>query len=178
MTDSEFKLVIPKGQEIEDAITAADRYLVSRANFIECADQSALLYGNDNLVGRIAEFFAIHYFLSKDYLVSRPKSKSYKGIDLKVKKGKKELLVSVKCITSENKKVTTSEVTEPEGGFNDSFLVVVVLISKTREHAVIEVEGHDWSKDRRKKKTVNRKVCPQLSEHIYSIEGLKPILGY
>ena len=96
----------------------------------------------------------------------------------KVKKGKKELLVSVKCITSENKKMTTSEVTEPDGGFNDSFLVVVVLISKTREHAVIEVEGHDWSKDRRKKKTVNRKVCPQLSEHIYSIEGLKPILGY
>ena len=170
MTDSEFELVLPKGEDVEDAMKAAACYLESRAGFIEHADQSALLYGNDNLVGRIAEFYAIRYFLSKDYLVSRPKSKSYKGVDLKVKKGKKELLVSVKCITSENRKMTTSVVTEPDGGFNDSFLVVVVLISKTREPAVIEVKGYDWSKDPRKKKTVNRKVCPQLSEHTYSIK--------
>ena len=42
MTDSEFELVLPKGEDVEDAMKAAARYLESRAGFIERADQSAL----------------------------------------------------------------------------------------------------------------------------------------
>ena len=96
----------------------AKKYLQARKEFLDIADKSDILSGNDNLVGRIGEFIAYQYLLETNRKPIRPTKIGSNGIH-KTNKGfdflcdNRKTMVSVKCITSENKAGTTTVIEEP-----------------------------------------------------------------
>jgi hypothetical protein len=97
---------MPK-REVERAIVD---YLSARNRFLAvAAENSDLLAGNDNIVGRIGEYLAIFFLMKKGRLPRKVKSKSEKGHDLLIGKTK----VSVKLLTSENSRGLGLRLTDP-----------------------------------------------------------------
>ncbi|MFA5208392.1 MAG: hypothetical protein WC428_07165 [Candidatus Paceibacterota bacterium] len=89
----------------------AKNYLVARKNFREAADKIPELNGNDNIIGRIGEFIALQFLKHKlkRKKVARNENMVQVGYDI-IADNKK---VSVKIITSENKKGSTTPIKNP-----------------------------------------------------------------
>lgn len=124
----------------KQAIEVSSKYLEARASFLTETGESKLLRGNDNFIGRIAEMLAIlHFHHSGVQKIERPKSKSHKGVDLILtgKDGRKRL-ISVKCVTHENKSGRSSRIrwagddTQPPQSPPDNFEVWLVLIKDNK----------------------------------------------
>ncbi|WP_299110446.1 hypothetical protein [uncultured Winogradskyella sp.] len=83
-------------------------YLKARQEFLEVANNDEVLHGNDNIIGRIGEAIA-HSFLEQ--MERRPKvvkHQSNEGYDIICENN--DSRVSVKMITSENKRGSTSKI--------------------------------------------------------------------
>jgi hypothetical protein len=95
----------------ENLKTIAKNYLIARKTFLEIADKTDWLIGNDNLVGRIGEFIAYMYLKEQNRNPIRPKIKTEKGYDFICDNNKTK--ISVKTITHENKAGRTTRISEP-----------------------------------------------------------------
>jgi hypothetical protein len=86
-------------------------YLFARKKFRDVADKIPEIDGNDNIVGRIGEFIALQFLrhVLKRKEVSRNKNMVQAGYDI-IADGK---MVSVKIISAENQKGTTSPIKDP-----------------------------------------------------------------
>lgn len=138
------------GKESELAMNSALSYLTARCAFLEKSEKNSLLAGNDNFIGRIAEMLAIRYFMEEKHRgalnfdsISRPESKSNKGIDFVLKNGTGLKHVSVKCITSENSSKRTSRIRwegdsgTPASSPPEDYGVLVIMIRYSNS-------GFDW----------------------------------
>lgn len=84
------------------------KYLIARKEFLDVANETEELSGNDNIIGRIGEFIA-YQFLS-DRNPRKNENISEKGFDIICDQNTR---VSVKTITSENKAKRTTRIKEP-----------------------------------------------------------------
>jgi len=85
-------------------------YLIARKKFRDAADKIPELTGNDNIIGRIGEFIAMQFLEHKlKRKAIRNENMIQAGYDINAN-GKK---VSVKTITSENKKGRTTPIKDP-----------------------------------------------------------------
>ena len=96
---------------IDKLKNTARNYLEARQAFLEVANKSEWLFGNDNIVGRIGEFIALQYLNEQNRNPIRPKSKTEKGFDFLCDNNKTK--VTVKTITSENIAGSTTKISEP-----------------------------------------------------------------
>ena len=85
-------------------------YLSARKHFLDESDKHKELSGNDNIIGRIGELIAIKYLHTQGRIAIKNESAVEKGYDLKVADSD---LISVKIITSENKKGRTTKIKKP-----------------------------------------------------------------
>ena len=118
MADSKtnWKPLVWDSDQIQQASALGEQYLKARADFKTKADRNPLLQGNDNFIGRIAEMLVIQHFFEQDknLSVSRPKSQSNKGIDLRISDHSGiDRDISVKCITHESKSGRSSGIRWP-----------------------------------------------------------------
>jgi len=90
----------------------------------EC--QKKLLHGNDNKVGIAGEYWAMRYYHErlKRELKDRPSSSSHPGYDFRCAKGNRNVRVSVKSVSKENKKGRTVRLGAPEQW--DELLLVIL----------------------------------------------------
>ena len=85
-------------------------YLIARKKFRDAADKIPELAGNDNIIGRIGEFIAMQFLEHKlKRKAVRNTNMVQVGYDIN-SNGKK---VSVKTITSKNKRGSTTKVKDP-----------------------------------------------------------------
>ncbi|MCK9611624.1 MAG: hypothetical protein M0R16_01850 [Bacteroidales bacterium] len=103
-----------------------NKYLSSRKDFLEFADKSSALRGNDNIIGRIGEFVVLQFLEDEGRDPEINTSKNEKGFDILCDynslKGKKDSKISVKVITSENKYGRTTRIKNP---WHELFIVIL-----------------------------------------------------
>lgn len=89
----------------------AKDYLVARKKFRDEADNIPELFGNDNIIGRIGEFIALQFLEHKlkRKKINRNENMVQAGYDIMAD----NKMVSVKIITSENKKGNTTPIKDP-----------------------------------------------------------------
>ena len=159
-------------EERKEAKELSEQYLQARAHFKAQADGNPLLQGNDNFIGRIAEMLVIEHFFEQDknLCVSRPKSQSNKGIDLRISDHSGiERDISVKCITHESKSGRSSGIRWPNDMKTSGellrnppppqFELWVVLIEKSGASSIHNLPQQVWLTPgwkNRKRLTVSR----------------------
>ena len=141
---------------MRDVHVAIADYLAARNRFLAvAAEYPDLLAGNDNIIGRIGEYLAIAHLSGKGRASKKAVSKSQKGHDLLVG----SIQVSVKVLTSENKKGRGLRLTDPWDellvlDFNThSFEYRVGHLSRAQFNAAL-AENPGWSKNPIVKKTM------------------------
>ena len=111
-----------------DAVRAIREYGTARARFRRVQDElkeARLLVGNDNKVGIAGEYWALRFYRSRGYeLDSLPRFTNNADFDFIVKKSGRRAHVSVKTITDENRRGTTTLV---RGGGKWDELCLVIL---------------------------------------------------
>jgi len=98
-------------KEEEKLKKIARDYLVARKKFRDEADKIPELFGNDNIIGRIGEFIALQFLEHelKRKRINRNENMVQVGYDIMAD----NKMVSVKIITSENKKGNTTPIKDP-----------------------------------------------------------------
>ncbi|MBQ0733895.1 hypothetical protein [Aquimarina celericrescens] len=96
--------------DISNLRKTAREYLLARKKFLDIADKTTELSGNDNIVGRIGEFLAYQFLKNEGRNPKKNNNSSEKGYDLICED---EMRISVKTITSENKSKRTTRIKEP-----------------------------------------------------------------
>ncbi|MCB0631276.1 MAG: hypothetical protein KDD15_16120 [Lewinella sp.] len=96
--------------EIQKLKNTAKEYLIARKKFLDIANDTIELSGNDNIIGRIGEFIAYQLLKSQGRCPTKNQNKSERGYDLTCDNGIK---VSVKTITHENETQRTTRIKEP-----------------------------------------------------------------
>jgi hypothetical protein len=105
--------------EIAEAIQA---YLLARRKLFEVAEKyPAEMRGNDNIIGRIGEYFALQFLRSKGRFPTKTKSLSQAGFDLE----EGAVKISVKLLTSENASGRGARLKDPW----DEFLLIQISTS-------------------------------------------------
>lgn len=107
-------------------IEICNKYLSGRKDFLDFAEKSAALRGNDNIIGRIGEFVVLQFLDDEGREPEINLSKNEKGYDILCDydsiKGIKDTKVSVKVITSENKLGRTTRLKEP---WHEAFIIIL-----------------------------------------------------
>ncbi|WP_105618575.1 hypothetical protein [Vallitalea okinawensis] len=104
--------------EIENAITS---YITARRNIIEVGNKYPSLFsGNDNIIGRIGEFYALMFLLDYGQQPSKILNASNPGFDLIDEKT--GLKTQVKVITAENKLGRTVQLKD---GWDQLLLIIL-----------------------------------------------------
>jgi hypothetical protein len=97
---------------VSEARAAIVQYASARRRFRAVQERlraAGLLVGNDNKVGVIGEFWAIQDYRARGYRLQRiPTHTNNAGFDFIVTKMSESIRVSVKAITAENSKGTTT----------------------------------------------------------------------
>lgn len=98
------------------------KYLIARKEFLDFANKNDDLIGNDNIIGRIGEYIAINFYKEKGLKPIRAKTSNNPTFDLIVNRK----YVSVKIITSENKKGKTTEISDKKNNSWDEVLIILL----------------------------------------------------
>ena len=104
------------------------RYLQARKEFLNVANSTSELSGNDNIVGRIGEFIAYQFLSGRN--ARKNDNKTEKGFDIICDRHTK---ISVKTITYENETQRTTRVKEPW----DELILIVI-----NDNCAVEKIGH------------------------------------
>jgi hypothetical protein len=99
-------------EHIKELQKAAKAYLQARKIFLDIANNTKELDGNDNIMGRIGEFIAYQFLEKAGRKPLKNINKTQKGYDIECDEEKKTQ-VSVKLISSENKTERTTRLKEP-----------------------------------------------------------------
>ena len=94
--------------DFEKLKQASKDYLLARKKFLDIANATSELSGNDNIVGRIGEFIAYQFLYNRN--PRKNSNKSEKGFDIVCDDNVK---VSVKTITHENQLGRTTRIKQP-----------------------------------------------------------------
>jgi hypothetical protein len=101
--------MIRQNQRIERAIAG---YIRARRNLIVLGQEHPeLIGGNDNIIGRIGEYYAIKFLKRRGQLPIKALHSSTRGYDLKDTRSR--VRTQVKVISTENKSGRTVRLTEP-----------------------------------------------------------------
>lgn len=145
---------------------AIKEYLAARARLIDIgAEYPELISGNDNIIGRIGEYFAILFLRQyKGQDPIKPDAKNEKGFDLPDRKNS-NLTTQVKLITSENQYGAASPLHPPW----KQFVLIDIDLSSLKAHI-----GFITNKQFRKSIKENhiRSEKPFVSRTMLKKEGL------
>jgi hypothetical protein len=133
--------------QIEELRKTAKSYLLARKKFLDVANETAELSGNDNIIGRIGEFIAYQLLENQNRSPIKNGSKSEPGYDLTCDSGTR---VSVKTITHENETQRTTRIKEPWDELilielNDSATIERIGILKKSEFKIARTENTRFS---------------------------------
>ena len=130
-------------EQVKQCKDAASDYLKARDKFIFIANNNKYwLGGNDNIIGRIGEFIALQYLIDERRNPKRAENMSQKAWDFECDENG-ETKISVKTITDENKKGTSSHITYTESLNEEDIIpwneLIVIILSKELK---VEKIGH------------------------------------
>jgi len=143
----------------------AKKYLEKRKQFLEIANRTPYLSGNDNIIGRIGEFIAYQYLEDTNRNPQKPNSKTNQGFDFFCDNNTKR--IQVKTITHESKFKQNSRLKEPWDEF------ILIFIS---ENLKVKKMGHITKQQLQK--AINNKFekyksfTPQVTNYMLGEKGL------
>ena len=123
------------------------QYIKARKRVIALGNIYSAINGNDSIVGRIGEYYAIKFLESINQQPEKILNSSNKGFDLQ----DGEILTQVKVITHENKKGRSMRLKEPWNQFllielNEDYLPKTIgLINKQQLELAVKEKG--WSQN-------------------------------
>jgi hypothetical protein len=128
---------------------AISDYVQARKKLIALGESHPeLIGGNDNIIGRIGEYIAIHYLEQKGQKPRKVQSKSNKGFDL----AEGKCLTQVKVITQENKNGRNVRLKKPWTQFvlivlGDDYEPKEIGLLTEKQHNKALKEHPHWSKE-------------------------------
>lgn len=142
-------------------------YLSARKKFLEFANKSELLQGNDNIIGsRIGEFIAWEFLDKRKRKPKMNERANVKDYDIICKDGIK---VSVKLISPENKTGRTTRL----GTTWDEFLLII-LDDNYRVYKIGQITRKEFAKAREGGRIGN---TPYVSRSMVGEKGLFGVYG-